>query len=77
MQDWKLLAKSYDDINNKLIDDAKLLWLNLHILALGYLEKKASRFTELPTKDKGEEKVNQTEPQVSDLEKEKNKQTII
>ena len=72
-QDWELLANSYDDISNGLIDNAKLLWLNLHILALGYLEEKASHFTELPNKDKGEEEDDQAKPQVSDLEEEKNK----
>ena len=73
MQDLELLAKSYNDISNELIDDTKLLRLNLHILALGYLEEGASHFTKLPTKDKGEEEDDQTEPQVSNLEEEKNK----
>ena len=35
LQNWELLTKSYDDISDGLIDDAELLWLNLHILALG------------------------------------------
>ena len=77
MQNWELLAKSYNDISNELIDNAKLLWLNLYILALKYLEKGASRFTELLIEDEGEEKDDQAELQVFNLKEEKNKQKTI
>ena len=77
MQDWELLAKSYDDISDRLINDAKLLRLNLYILALRYLKEGASCFIELPTKDEGEEKNDPAKSQVSNLEKEKNKQKTI
>ena len=53
-QNWELLAKSYNDISNGLIDDTKLLRLNLHILVLRYLEERASRFIKLVIKNEGE-----------------------
>ena len=65
------MAKSYNNISNELINDAKLLRLNLHILALGYLEKEVSHFIELSTKDKDKEEDDQLEPQISNLKKEK------
>ena len=71
------MAKSYDDINDGLIDDIRLLRLNFYILALGYLEERVPRFIELPTEDKNKEKNKQAEPQISDLEEEKNKQKTI
>ncbi len=71
------MAKSYNDTSDGLIDNAELLWLNLHISALGYLEEKTSRFTELPTKDEGEKEDDQAERQVSDLKEEKNKQKML
>ena len=71
------MAKSYNDISNGLIDNAKLLWLNFHILALGYGEDKAFRFINLLTQNKSKEEDHQTKPQVSDLKEEKNKQKII
>ena len=49
-QDKKILAKSYDNINNEPIIDAKLSKLNFHILALGYLKEGVSHFTKLATK---------------------------
>ena len=51
--------------------------MNFHTLALGYLEEEAFSFTELLMNNKDKEKDNQVEPEVSDLEKEKNKQKTI
>ncbi len=49
------MAKSFDIIDDELIDDAELLWLNLYISVLEYLKEGASHYTELPTEDKNEE----------------------
>ena len=77
LQNWELLANSYNNISDGLIHDAKLLWLNLYILALGYLEKRALRFTKLSTEDKGEKEDHQVKPQVPNLKEKKNKQKTI
>lgn len=50
-----MLAKSYNDIRDELIVEAKLSRLNFHILVLKYLEEKISRFTELATKNEDED----------------------
>ncbi len=68
------MAKSYNDINDELIDNTKLLWLNLYILALEYLKEGVYHFIELPIEDKSDEKnEDNQESQVSNSEKEKNK----
>ncbi len=69
------MAKSFDDIDDGFIDNAELLWLNVYISTLRYLEEGASRFTELSTKDMGEEE--NEESQFSDSKKEKNKKKIL
>lgn len=55
-QNWHVLAKTYNDISNEQINEAKLSRLNFYISTLGYLEEIASRFKELAieNKDNGE-----------------------
>lgn len=51
-----MLTKTYNDISVEPIDEAKFIIPTFHILALGYIEKGVSRFTQLTTenKNKGE-----------------------
>ena len=70
-QDWKFLAKNFDGISNELIADGDLSKLDIHILALGYLEKGRSRFIEVTEDDNKElDKDAKKEPMVSDWEEE-------
>lgn len=65
------MTKSYNDISNEPINEAKLSRLNFYISVLGYLEEVASCFTELVTDNEYEEEnEDNQEPPVSDLEEE-------
>lgn len=72
MQDWKFLAKNFDDVNNKLIAEKDLLRLDEHISTLDYLEKERHCFIKVTEKDNEESNMDNTKDEltVSDLEEE-------
>lgn len=51
MQDWKFLAKNFDDVSNELIADGDLSRLNIYISAPDYLEEARPRFIEVTEND--------------------------
>lgn len=50
-QDWKYLAKNYNNLITALISDKTLLRLGLHILSTEYLEDGAPHFTKVTKHD--------------------------
>lgn len=51
-QDWKYLAKNFNSTSANLIINEVLLRLGIHILAMGYLKKKALYFTKVTKNNK-------------------------
>lgn len=69
------MAKIFKDINDTFINDANLLKLGLHILGLGYLEERVSRFIEVIMEDEVQEIVEKLE--VSNFKEEKKRQVTL
>lgn len=70
------MDKIFNDFSNDLINNKELAKLELHILAVGYLEEDLSHFTEELTKDNNEDKTDAKEPEVFDSKKEKEKENL-